>query len=360
MPGWHQKTKQLVADGKLNVAGIVQEQHPDRASLYMQWQQMDWPILSDPFNDLGISAVPITLLIDEHGIIRFKNPKLSDLKKFLTTEYSNHKKRQVIRKNPTDISDLENLTLDKKLNAREVARAHFRLGVAYRMRFDSISPQTQDFEKALKHWQIALDMNPSQYIWRRRIQQYGPRLDKPYSFYDWITQARKDILKRGETPVELNAEPSGAEFAVPARVAKRSAVKSQNSKHPDPQNKLPQDKLSLVTSSVVIVPSTNKKQSAVRVHLTLEPAEQTTWTNDAGNISFYISLDSDVEIKDLRVPALPKAASSSEARIIEFEIHPVKGKAIPTEITGAVFYYVCTKTDHTCQFLRRDIEINFK
>jgi len=76
------------------------------------------------------------------------------------------------------------------------------------MRFDSISPQTQDFEKALKHWQIALDMNPSQYIWRRRIQQYGPRLDKPYSFYDWITQARKDILKRGETPVELNAEPS--------------------------------------------------------------------------------------------------------------------------------------------------------
>jgi len=71
----------------------------------MQWQQMDWPILSDPFNDLGISAVPITLLIDEHGIIRFKNPKLSDLKKFLTTEYSNHKKRQVIRKNPTDISD---------------------------------------------------------------------------------------------------------------------------------------------------------------------------------------------------------------------------------------------------------------
>ena len=41
----------------------------------MQWQEMDWPVLADPFNDLGIAAVPITLLIDQHGIIRYKNLK---------------------------------------------------------------------------------------------------------------------------------------------------------------------------------------------------------------------------------------------------------------------------------------------
>src|SRR5262249_51755179 len=68
----------------------------------------------------------------------------------------------------------------------EFADAHFRLGVAYRMRYDSSRRQPGDFQKALIAWQDALDLNADQYIWRRRIQQYGPRLDKPYPFYDWI------------------------------------------------------------------------------------------------------------------------------------------------------------------------------
>ena len=49
-----------------------------------------------------------------------------------------------------------------------------------------------------------LDIDPNQYIWRRRIQQYGPRLDKPYPFYDWgAASAREEIAARGETPVGL-------------------------------------------------------------------------------------------------------------------------------------------------------------
>jgi hypothetical protein len=39
-------------------------------------------------------------------------------------------------------------------------------------------------QKAVQYWTMALDMDSNQYIWRRRIQQYGPRLEKPYSFYD--------------------------------------------------------------------------------------------------------------------------------------------------------------------------------
>ena len=361
MPGWHKKTKDLMAAGKLNVAGIVQEQHPDRASLYMQWQQMDWPVLADPFNDLGISAVPITLLVDEYGIIRFKNPKLDDLKTFLNTSYSNKGKKQSVRELSKDIDELVKLTSDKKLTSNQAARAHFRLGVAYRMRFDSSRPKVEDFQHALEHWQKALELTPSQYIWRRRIQQYGPRLDKPYSFYDWVMRAREDILKRGENPIPLGAEPSGAEFAVPSKANEKAfANKNLLQEHPDPQNRLPLDAQSLVSNSVVIVPSTNKKQSAVRVYLTLQLAEQTSWTNDAGNVSFHLDPDSDAKIKDLKIPVLPSKENSSESRVIEFELHPKKGKTLPKEIHGSVFYYVCTKTDHTCQFLRQNIKTELK
>ena len=43
------------------------------------------------------------------------------------------------------------------------------------------------------------------------MQQYGPRLDKPYPFYDWVETAREEIRARGETPSPLRVEPAGAE-----------------------------------------------------------------------------------------------------------------------------------------------------
>jgi hypothetical protein len=41
------------------MVGIIQEQHPDRAGLFMQWKQMDWPILVDSLNLLGVAVVPV-------------------------------------------------------------------------------------------------------------------------------------------------------------------------------------------------------------------------------------------------------------------------------------------------------------
>ena len=361
MPGWHKQTKKLVEQGKLSVAGIVQEQHPDRASLYMQWQQMDWPVLADPFNDLGIFVVPITLLIDEHGIIRYRNPKARELRNFLEIEYLNDSKEQSLQILPTSIEELEKLTSDKNLNSDDIARTHFRLGVAYRMRFDSNKSEPNDFEKAMKHWQIALEQNPNQYIWRRRIQQYGPRLDKPYSFYDWVVQARVDITKRGEEPKTLITEPSGAELALPEKGSRKNSSKNNlKQKHPDPRNKLTHDIKGLVSSKYVVVSSTNRKQAAVRIHLTLQPSDQTTWTNEAGNVSFHLASDMDVEVKDLKIPTLPNYESTTESRVIEFEIHPKAGKKLPDNIKAAAFYYVCTKTNDVCQFLRQDILFRLK
>lgn len=321
---------------------------------------MDWPVLADPFNSLGISAVPITLLIDQHGIIRYKNPKSKDLKTFLAADYSDDAKKQAIKSLPEDITSLENLLKKKPTNAV----AHFRLGVAYRLRFDSTERQPTDFSKAMSHWETALKLNPNQYIWRRRIQQYGPRLDKPYSFYDWVATARRELIKNGEKPIHLIAEPSGAEFATPAKSSRSSKTDAKHqgthSEHPDPENKVHQDTDQLITTSIVKVSSTNKRRAAIRVHLTLTPSVDTNWTNDAGNISCYLTPNSGAKIQDLKIPELPNTDNSSETRVIEFEVHPKNGKKLPESITTTVFYYVCTEADHTCKFLRKDIVISLK
>ena len=131
------------------------------------------------------------------------------------------------------------------------------------MRFDSQGKLPGDFGAAIANWAEALTLNPGQYIWRRRIQQYGPLLDKPYPFYDWIPLARKEIGDRGDRPWPLNVEPSGAELADPGEETVR--VRNPNSEvHPDPLDRLPLDNDSLVEMQIVAVPGTNGRPSAFR------------------------------------------------------------------------------------------------
>lgn len=355
MPGWHAKTKQLVADGKLSIVGIVQEQHPDRAKLYMQWQQMDWPLLADPFNDLGVYVVPITLLIDEHGIIRYKNPRSKDLQTFLSTKYEKKGTEQKIASRPVDMATLKKTVKSSPKDAI----SHFRLGVAYRKRHDSEQREPNDFALAVKAWQTALNLNPNQYIWRRRIQQYGPRLDKPYSFYDWIQQARKDLIARGETPQTLTCEPTGAEFAIPLRSGNKEQASVTT--HPDPKGKITIDSKHHIKAQTVVVNSTKGGTSAARIHLSFLPQETVTWTNDAGNISFHLpKKDQNYTIHDLQTPSLPKEVSTKEERFIEFEIRAKKGQLLPKTISGSAFYYICTSADGECQYLRQNITIPLK
>ena len=118
------------------------------------------------------------------------------------------------------------------------ASLHFRLGVALRRRYEEYQGkstnhgQSNDFRAAVESWGRALELDPNPYIFRRRIQQYGPRLDKPYPFYDWIPLARKEITARGDHPVDLRVEPSGAEFAQPSR---RFSAQDDETSAPDPK-----------------------------------------------------------------------------------------------------------------------------
>jgi hypothetical protein len=80
VPVWHAAMEELRRQGKVQVVGIAQELHPDRARLSMQWQRVDWPLLVDALDVLNLETVPITVAVDEYGIVRFTELPMSAAK----------------------------------------------------------------------------------------------------------------------------------------------------------------------------------------------------------------------------------------------------------------------------------------
>jgi len=371
VPGWHEATREAQEAGRVQMLGIIQEQHPDRARLFMQWKQMDWPLLVDSFNLSGIKVVPITLFIDEWGIVRNNRPRPEDLEKFLATEFP----QPDTLAQPTDpASDSPVLSggaehleagIEDFERALEVdpdeAVTHFRLGVAYRMRFDSDSRQAGDFGAAIDHWTRALELDPNQYIWRRRIQQYGPRLDKPYSFYDWVVEARRDIEARGETPIALAVEPGGAEFATPA---KELELHEESAAEPDPDGRIERDAngaSALINLETIIVPNTSKPGS-YRVHLIFEPnmSRAAHWNNEAEPMQVWVSAPEGWRIdRSLHAIANAREAATLETRHVDFEVARLDGDAPPEApiIRGHALYNVCEDVDGVCLYRRMDFEV---
>ena len=140
--------------------GVVQEQHPDRAKLYRQWRQLDWPILVDSLNVLDHSAVPIPMALDEAGILRMVRPRSRNIaSNFIEKDFGAPKvakkfniasrKRLPAGADQFLFGDLEKAikTFQSavKKNPND-ARAHFRLGVALRRRADSKDRKGDDAE----------------------------------------------------------------------------------------------------------------------------------------------------------------------------------------------------------------------
>ena len=379
------------------MVGIIQEQHPERCRLFMQWKQMDWPIMVDSLDLLEVSVVPITLAIDEHGIIRhvLRRPRIDWLEKnFLDKTYEraeatddqpgkrpNLKQlRRAITQSPHGqgpkaseyrayAEALVNWApakgLDKAISAYRSALSkeggdgwtHFRLAVAYRKRFDSAYRKADDFQNAVDHWAKALDIDPNNYIWRRRIQQYGPRLMKPYPFYDWVPTARKKILARGKVPAKLRVEPGGAEFATPSR---RFETAEATQKEPDPKGRITRDK-TLIQTEVTVVPPSVRPGRTARVHVVFRPSDdkKAHWNNESGESVLWINPPTGWKV-DSRLQVLPNASKtvSREVRTAEFEVQCPKGmKSGTVSIPAYVLYYACEDTDGKCLYRRQDVSI---
>jgi hypothetical protein len=399
VPGWHEKLKPSLEKGDVVELGLIQEQHPDRCKLFMQWKQMDWPIMVDSLNLLGVKVVPITLFIDEHGVIRNVKPKHDELAEFLATKHAKPKIATPLAEQPgiesvkrlkLAVNEAKPATADGARERRDLADqmflwlqpddseivsawyrqvlefapedgdAHFRRGVALRRAYDLPDSDAELFGEAVQSWERSLEIDPNHYIRRRRIQQYGPRLDKPYSFYDWINDARKDIKARGETPAELVVEPSGAEFAFPDKEIKEAPA----ARNPDPEGKNNPDQQGLIALDAVPVPGKLKAGEASRVHVTLNvnAKRKAHWNNESGESVIWVNAPEGWVIEgQLFALKNGEGATDKAERKVEFELRAPKDAAAGSvTLTGYALYYVCEGADGTCLYLRQDFEVELE
>ena len=393
---WQKAVAPYVKSGELVAIGVVQEQHPDRAALYKQWRQLDWPIFVDAQNLLDLTVVPVPVLIDASGIVRSGRRRASP--RSFAADFMEKEFPRVEIPKETNIAskpDLEALKASAKkahdarawrdlgdaafLNGKmdlaveahgnaiardgTDARAHFRLGVALRRRSESASRRSGDAQAAVAHWEDALALNPRQYIWRRRIQQYGPRLDKPYNFFFWVTKAREEIRKRGETPVALAVEPMGSEVAAPRRRGSGDGEVGAP-KNIDPDGKLPRDTIKMVTIEPLVTPPRVRPGHRIRFRATLrlDPKTKPYWNNEGDPVSLWLDLPDALKIMEgsfTHDP--PKEAETQELRVMEFEIAVDRDAAAgPLKIPAYAVYGVCENEGGVCTYLRQDFTVRIE
>ena len=365
MPVWHAGLEPLEKAGKINVIAIVQDQHPDRARLFMQWKEIGWPLLADSLDLLNLETVPLTVAVDEYGIVRLSELPMSAVKTIEQT-FVNQTYPKPASPPPADRGAFEKFhglteaidaySLDVKRRPDD-GPAQFRLGSAYRARYDSPERRPADFEDAERHWARALDIDPNRYIWRRRVQQYGPRMAEPYAFFDWIRDARKDIAARGETPIPLAVEPGDSEFATPdprAVAAKKPATE------PDPRGRIRRDRGEFVDVETTTVPAAPAPGDTVRVHVTFRPNQRTKahWNNSADPLVYWMHPPAGAAL-DPAVVVVPNAETevSQETRTAEFDAKLPATARGRVSIPGYALYYVCEDVNGVCMYRRHDIVV---
>jgi len=355
MPGWQRTFKPFRKDGKLAIAGIVQEQHADRARLYAQWRGIKWPILVDSLNLYGNRVVPIVMGVDEAGRVAVVGIRSkAQLEAFLAAPPARPVRREpdALPSGATEfLAGDWNGAVDK-FGKGDSAEAHFRTGVALRARSESEASTITDAQGAVVEWQTALAMNPNQYIWRRRIQQYGPRLAKPYNFYGWVAEARRAIKARGETPHSLRVEPRGAELI------DRTAVASAAPAVRDPEGKIDRDKGRGISVESVVTPARVRPGDRVRVRLTFRPGTA-KWNNEGQALTAVFRCAGFQLAEGDLVHPLSKTPHSSETRVLECEI--LVGKQVKSGrhvLGGYALYDVCIDEDGTCRYLRQDLTVS--
>jgi hypothetical protein len=393
VPALHQKTREWVRQGKLAVLGIAQEQHPDRCRLFAQWRQLEWPIVYDPINVLGLRGVPVLVAVDEHGIVRSLRPDMDKLEaEFLDKTFAPDEATppaEPRKATPPDLGALrrraetggsadawrelgdglaiwggtERIDAAIEPYSRAIrlepkdAEAHFRLGTCYRIRYESPRAVPGDFQTAVDHWSAARAIDPNVYIWRRRIEQYGPRLNKPYPFYDWVETAVAEIRARGEQPVVLGVLPTGGERARPAA---DFAVDSRDEQPPDADGRIHRDTLSLILADVTVVPPRVKPGGSVRAYVTLRPnvERKAHWNNEGEPLRLWVDGPPGWQVEPRLLSASQgEKPETSEPRRLEFEARAAEDARGPTKLEAYALYYVCEDVEATCRYLRQDIPV---
>jgi len=227
-----------------------------------------------------------------------------------------------------------------------------------------------DAQRAVEQWGFALSLNPIQYIWRRRIQQYGPRLDKPDNFYFWVAKARKEIKARGETPVQLAVEPAGSELAPPAKARGADGNRSASSvagsapSCRETNESLHRDDRSYVAIESIVTPARVRpgQRVRVRVEFQLNPKTRPYWNNEARELAVCLEVPPGLSLGEgsLVFPN-PSKAETQEDRAVEFEV-TIADEAQPgvISIPAYALYYVCENKGGKCRYLRKDFTVSIE
>lgn len=376
---WNKAIEAANSDN-LVVIGVVQEQHAERTRLYKQWKQYDFPIVQDPITENGIAVVPVFVGIDEHGIVQSTRMRPNGLSEFLETKTEAPAEAApkldasinygVLAKQGSSAEDwmkwgdqellfrgngensLNNAItayrLVSKIEEFDQGVLQFRLGVAHRARYDEVSNDENDFDLASKYWSLALASNPNQYIWRRRIEQYGPRLSKPYPFYDWVDQAVEEIKARGEEPIQLKVPLTQSELA-----GKSKPTYSSDQTRPDPKDQIIRDEGEFIQIQSTNVPAFVSPGKTSTVHLRLVP-KSGKWNNESMPLTVWIESENAKLTAQLLEFPNPDTADSTENRQLEFDMFVKKGSAECT-VKGFALYNVCVE-DGICVYRRQDFE----
>ncbi|HVP10678.1 MAG TPA: hypothetical protein VMV94_05750 [Phycisphaerae bacterium] len=394
VPVWYEKTKPFVAEGKLAVLGVAHEQYADRCKLFTRWKGIDWPILHDPLNIVPVESVPLVVAIDEYGVVRdvladpgkleksflgktFEEPKtppknvsdkLPDPRNTRRTAsdsrsaagWRKHGDALILAGRSPQINEAIDtyrrvLTMDN-----EDALAYFRLGVAYRIRDDRPERQNGDFQAAITAWRKAVELDAENQVFAARLLQYGPRVDKPGSFYAWIEDAEKAMKQRGDSPVKLSVEPTTMELAQPG---KKFVSESEPAAKEDPGDKAKPDGEKLVHVEQAVVRGMGEHGEGVAaVLVTFRPdAQKNICWDAAGPLQLWISKPKSGKLSRefVEYAAGPQSAVEG-ARTLGFEITlPKQGKEPPTIAAHAV-YAVRAGQGGERQLLRQDIQIKLE
>ncbi len=367
---WQEALQPYVEARRVQVIGIVQEQHPARAALYRQWRGFDWPLYVDALNLLDHRSVPMVYGLDEAGGIVSRMRRPSEMEDFLARPAIEVPRTASGTHPGTGLALPHPLAGDALLHAGKLdeaiasyaaepaadARARFRLGVATLRRSESPAGKPTDAQAATVAWGEALAADPGQYIWRRRLQQYGPTLTKPYNMYGWIAQARAEIRERGEEPLPLVAEPRGSE------ILGRGDEAGGEMEDFDPKAGLPRDGEGLVQLRTQVTPARVKPGTRARVRVELRVGDA-WWNNETEPLRLFASTSEAWEIPAGRFhhpTPTDGPAESREVRVLEFEVAvPEDAKAGAREVTGYLAYNICEDEGGVCSLLRQDFTVTF-
>ncbi|MEQ1903187.1 MAG: hypothetical protein ABL888_03250 [Pirellulaceae bacterium] len=384
--------KPFIESEKLVMLGVIQEQHPDRCQLFMQWKKLDFPIVQDLLNTNGIDVVPLYVAIDEHGVVQ-ANPRSSGnfAEEFINVNYLPPQETAPVLdartasveywtdsdSQPPSMSRLLGLadaSIQWQPNQEQVAKAIkayteilesdasrsdivFRLGAANRLLYELSAQRDKNlFTKAVDHWEKALQMNPNQYIYRRRIEQYGPRLKKPYAFYDWVTTARQEILARGVDPHPLAVEPNGAEFADRAQ----NMTIDNSGKNPALEYRILLGADNLVEVHTNFVPTQPKPGDVVAVHVGFSISGTAKWNHETSPLVLWIyKPKNDIKLSSQLIsdPTPYAQLESQDPVAISFEVQIPKDQKGTVRLEGFGLFNICESSNGKCTFRRKNVVI---